>query len=588
MALSVSAQTQQPKPADHNDDMHIVKNIEVAGMALQVTKVIGKGCSGTVYLCKYDQAQLALKVIRKKRVLAQGDVRHTMTEQCILKNCHSPFVVNLLFSAQDKTKLYLGLDFHIGGDLAGQLATEGRLHRDRARFIMCELVVAISSLHELPCVWRDCKPENILLSMDGHIVLTDFGLSKIVPKTTAVVRETDDLDLDMAATFCGTAEYLAPEILLGNPYGIHVDAWAMGTVLYEMLAGEVPFAAEDHAQMYSKILNNNVTFDDSIFDEAVQSLIRGLLHRDPNLRLLPDEQRLRSHPYFAGIDWTTVAARGYAAPFVPLFKKDASHERPEEMPDLRYFDETFLQMEPSICSTSNCSDMSESVRRRSEMGHRGVSESISADNLFDGYDFIRSSFAAKRSGAAAPLKKQYSYNMLARPVSDSNLTAAVQADRTTPTLSPGSTESELFDCEVVRNTAEYILAETKDQHKVVKVATKRGAQQSEQSDWSCMKSTSIMSLPGTLMSSVDVDWQLLPHATTTEGHVMPSARNGSLFFSGKAKILRPSRSLFGLSSFRIREQAQKSAEQPMFPLARTLSRSWKLVVRRRRRGQELC
>ncbi|KAM0788109.1 hypothetical protein ACM66B_001276 [Microbotryomycetes sp. NB124-2] len=540
--------------------------LTLVGRSWQVHKVLGKGCSGTVYFVRdeIDRTPLALKVIRKKRVLAQGDVVHTLTEQKVLKACKSKFVVNLFFSAQDDTNLYLGLEFQPGGDLAGLLATSTRLDRDLVRFLTCDIVIALSALHQLRVVYRDLKPENILITERGHVVLTDFGLSKALRGSDLV----EDHVPDTASTFCGTAEYLAPEVLLGQPYSRAVDSWALGVVLYEMMAGEVPFAAEDHAQMYNKVLHDEFEFDPALFEPLAQSMIRGLLVRDPALRLLPDERRFRSHPYFVGIDWTVVAHQGYAAPYVPELKRP-THGNAE--PDLRHFDETFLSMTPSLGRASVPSEVSlgqsrSALQARGEPQREGVGEMAEDDDdVFRGYDYVNPAWIYANATSSAPVSPP-------KVEPDSEASAAATT---------ASSELETADVDDDEDAAEQDSDDNVDQRAVINIAGYRASRQSERSHWSGKRSTSAVSLPHTRVSSVDADWQLLPHAETREGHVMPSARNGRQFWTAKAKGLRPSRSLFGLSSIRSREQVQRSIVRVPFGAA-SWSRSWKKVVTRRR------
>ena len=199
-------------------------------------------------------------------MLAHCELQHTLTEQSILRKMatdfDNPFVVNMSFSFQDEHNLFLILDFHPGGDLATQLSRWGRLGKDRTRFYAAEIVEGLECLHSAGVIYRDLKPENVLLAADGHVVLTDFGLSKQFYRTPAPktsnssegqefpLKEPEELDslnnmksraanLETTTTFCGTAEYLAPEVLLGNPYTYQVDMWSLGTMIYELLLGVV-------------------------------------------------------------------------------------------------------------------------------------------------------------------------------------------------------------------------------------------------------------------------------------------------------------------------------------------------------------
>jgi serine/threonine protein kinase len=251
----------------------------------EMMRVLGKGCAGKVLLVRHKASSdmYALKAITKRHVLAHQELQHTLTEQTVLKRMAregaDPFVVKLWWSFHDKENLFLVMDFHPGGDLATQLARWGRLGRDRARFYAAEIVEGVEGLHAAGVIYRDLKPENILIGVDGHIVLTDFGLSKEFPRASDTptnaptapatpsgsrseyyaaadstptvspywMKGENGLALswhtthanDMTSTFCGTAEYLAPEVIQGLPYSYEVDWWSFGTMLFEMLTGIV-------------------------------------------------------------------------------------------------------------------------------------------------------------------------------------------------------------------------------------------------------------------------------------------------------------------------------------------------------------
>lgn len=271
-------------------------------------KVIGKGSFGKVMqVRKKDSGKIyALKALRKSHIVSRSEVTHTLAERTVLARVDNPFIVPLKFSFQSPEKLYLVLSFINGGELFYHLQKEGRFDLSRARFYTCELLSALDSLHSYDVIYRDLKPENILLDFKGHIALCDFGLCKLNMKTD-----------DKTSTFCGTPEYLAPELLLGQGYTKAVDWWTLGILLFEMLTGLPPYYDEDVPTMYRKILTNPLKFPEN-FDRDAKDLLIGLLARDPKQRLgSKGAAEIRNHAFFKMIDWNKLNNKGYLPPFRP-------------------------------------------------------------------------------------------------------------------------------------------------------------------------------------------------------------------------------------------------------------------------------
>ncbi|RHZ66290.1 hypothetical protein CDV55_106995 [Aspergillus turcosus] len=267
-------------------------------------KVVSRGSSGMVIQAmKKDTRQIyAIKTIRK----AQSEVTHTIVEQSVLAQINNPFIVPLKFSFQSPLKLYLVLPFIKGGKLFHHLQREQRFDINRARFYTAELLCALECLHRFKVIYRDLKPENILLDCTGHIALCDFSLCKLDTKND-----------DQLNTLCGTPKYLAPELLLGNRYTETVDWWMLGVLLYEMLTGLPPFYDENADKMYHKILQEPLTFPSSdIVPPPAQDLLTHLLDRDPLRRLGTNgAAEIKSHQFFANIDWCKLLQRKYEPSF---------------------------------------------------------------------------------------------------------------------------------------------------------------------------------------------------------------------------------------------------------------------------------
>lgn len=292
----------------------------------EVLRLLGKGTFGQVYqVRKKDTMRIyAMKVLSKKVIVKKNEIAHTIGERNILVRTaskSSPFIVGLKFSFQTPTDLYLVTDFMSGGELFWHLQKEGRFTEDRAKFYIAELVLALEYLHDNDIVYRDLKPENILLDANGNIALCDFGLSKADLK-------------DRTNTFCGTTEYLAPELLMDETgYTKMVDFWSLGVLIFEMCCGWSPFFASDNQKMYQKIAFGKVKFPRDVLSPEGRSFVKGLLNRNPKHRLgaIDDGRELRAHPFFNDIDWEAVRQKKIPPPFKPhlISETDTSNFDPE-------------------------------------------------------------------------------------------------------------------------------------------------------------------------------------------------------------------------------------------------------------------
>lgn len=318
-----------------------------------MTTVLGKGCMGKVFLVKsnVNHQLYALKSIVKDLVIEQREITHTLTEREILAtlaDIRHPNLAKLHLAFQDIHRLYLVTDYYCGGDLATQMSTCMTFSKQRTLFYAAEMIEGIGELHRLGVLYRDLKPENVLLTKEGHVVLTDFGLSKWLIET------------DCTDTFCGTSEYLSPEMLTGEPYSFGIDHWSYGTILYEMLAGITPFWADNHMEMYRRVLEDPLEFPaqdenglpEIDFDTA--DFLAGLLDRDPRTRLgAQGVDEIKSHAYFAGISWDDVYHQRLQPPYVPIL---TSHT------DFANFDAAFLEMSPTLTPVGSQVDLTQDMQ----------------------------------------------------------------------------------------------------------------------------------------------------------------------------------------------------------------------------------
>ncbi|XP_029625779.1 ribosomal protein S6 kinase alpha-3 isoform X1 [Salmo salar] len=302
----------------------------------ELRKVLGQGSFGKVFLVKKitgpDAGQLyAMKVLKKATLKVRDRVR-TKMERDILVEVNHPFIVRLHYAFQTEGKLYLILDFLRGGDLFTRLSKESvyqvMFTEEDVKFYLAELALALDHLHGLGIIYRDLKPENILLDEEGHIKLTDFGLSK----------ESIDHE-NKAYSFCGTVEYMAPEVVNRRGHTLSADWWSYGVLMFEMLTGTLPFQGKDRKETMTMILKAKLGMPQFLSQDA-QSLLRNLFKRNPGNRLGagPDGvEEIKRHSLFSTIDWNKLFRRELHPPFKP------ASGRPD---DTIYFDSEFTAKTP--------------------------------------------------------------------------------------------------------------------------------------------------------------------------------------------------------------------------------------------------
>lgn len=358
----------------------------VSSENFNIQRVIGKGGYGKVFLVQkvdgVDKGKLyAMKVLKKARLVCnEKDKAHTVSERNILEMLRHPFLVRLHYAFQNHSNLYIVLEYCPGGELFNYLEREGALLENAACFYAAEIVLAIGHLHSLGIIYRDLKSENVLLDRQGHVKLTDFGLSKEGVCTTN--------------TFCGTIEYMAPEIIKYEGHGKAVDWWSLGTLLFDMLSGGPPFSQEESREATThKILTAPLKFPPS-FSPEVTSLIKGLLKRDPRERLgsKDDVEEVKRHKFFRRheINWSDVYNRRLKPPFKPHLVADN---------DTSMFDPTFTRLQPIVSP----SDAGRSIPTDMFQGFSYVAQSVCEDSERDTWAEPNSSSRRRHHGDRAAL-----------------------------------------------------------------------------------------------------------------------------------------------------------------------------------------
>uniref|UniRef100_A0AAY5F1F5 Ribosomal protein S6 kinase n=1 Tax=Electrophorus electricus TaxID=8005 RepID=A0AAY5F1F5_ELEEL len=350
---------------------NLTGHVERVGIEnFELLKVLGTGAYGKVFLVRkvsgHDSGKLyAMKVLKKATIVQKAKTaEHTRTERQVLEHIRqSPFLVTLHYAFQTDTKLHLILDYVNGGELFTHLVQRVRFKEQEVALYSGEIALALEHLHQLGIVYRDLKLENILLDSNGHVVLTDFGLSK----------EFDEVE--RAYSVCGTIEYMAPEIVEGGEYGHNkaVDWWSLGVLMYELMTGGSPFTVDgdenSHSDIAKRILKKDPPYPKDMGPLA-RDIIQRLLIKDPKKRLgsgLSGAQNVKSHPFYQKINWEDLAAKNVPAPFKPVIRDEL---------DVSNFAEEFTEMDPTYSPAAlpqNC------------------------DRIFQGYSFIAPSILFKRN-----------------------------------------------------------------------------------------------------------------------------------------------------------------------------------------------
>ncbi|KAM8829692.1 protein kinase C zeta type isoform 4-T4 [Synchiropus picturatus] len=314
--------------ADSEDLKAVVEGIDgiklTPGLALglsdfELIRVIGRGSYAKVLLVrlKKNEQMYAMKVVKKELVHDEEDIDWVQTEKHVFEQASTnPFLVGLHSCFQTESRLFLVIEYVNGGDLMFHMQRQRKLPEEHARFYAAEICIALNFLHEKGIIYRDLKLDNVLLDHDGHIKLTDYGMCK------EGIRPGDT-----TSTFCGTPNYIAPEILRGEDYGFSVDWWALGVLMFEMMAGRSPFdIITDNPDMnteeylFQVILEKPIRIPRSLSVKAA-SVLKGFLNKDPKERLGCQVQTgftdIMLHTFFRSIDWEQLEKKELTPPFKP-------------------------------------------------------------------------------------------------------------------------------------------------------------------------------------------------------------------------------------------------------------------------------
>uniref|UniRef100_A0A1Q3G0T1 non-specific serine/threonine protein kinase n=1 Tax=Culex tarsalis TaxID=7177 RepID=A0A1Q3G0T1_CULTA len=361
-----------------NTKVKLCEDDKVSIDDFKLLKVLGTGAYGKVFLVRkiggIDHNKLyAMKVLKKSTICQKKKTaEHTKTERQVLESIeHSPFLVTMHYAFQTDSKLHIILDYVSGGELFTHLYNKEHFTEDEVRIYIAEIIVALEQLHKLGIIYRDIKLENILIDANGHIVLTDFGLSR------ELVFENE-----RAHSFCGTIEYMAPEIVKSNQNGhdASVDWWSVGVLTFELLTGSSPFSSEEPAtqtEISKKITNTEAVIPEHLSREA-KDFIRKLLVKDPRRRLgggTADASELKSHSFFKSINWRLLAEKKIAAPFKPVIEDEL---------DTNNFSDEFTRQTP-VDSPASAPPNSERLFR----GYSYVSSSLLSSKVVDRNKYMR-------------------------------------------------------------------------------------------------------------------------------------------------------------------------------------------------------
>lgn len=287
---------------------------DIAMADLVTLGTLGRGSFGDVKLVQHNHTgeTFALKAISKQRICLERQEQHVQSERSVMAAIHSPWLVNLCCTFKDRRAVYFCMEKCLGGELFTVLRQRSVFNEKTAKFYAACVVQGFEYLHSRNIVYRDLKPENLMLDDKGFLKITDFGFAKVLSGRTF--------------TMCGTPDYLSPEVIAGKGHGLGVDWWTLGILIFEMLASYAPFSEEDPMKTYEAIYKNRPVTFPSYFSREAQDIIKELLQNRPHRRLgvlKGGAARVKCHAWFRGFDWKALEARTMTPPIIPVVKNPA-------------------------------------------------------------------------------------------------------------------------------------------------------------------------------------------------------------------------------------------------------------------------
>ncbi|XP_065218538.1 cAMP-dependent protein kinase catalytic subunit 1-like [Planococcus citri] len=305
----------------------------------EIIRTLGTGQFGRVLFVRHLRSKVkqfyAMKILERQKVVSMMQTEHVIYEKKVLQSIDFPFLVNYRYHFKDNAALYFVLEFIPGGEMFTNLQKVGKYPEPQSRFYAAQVVLSFEYLHFLGIVYRDLKPENLLIDGAGYLKITDFGFAKRI-------------DDKQTMTMCGTPEYLAPEVIKNVGYSYSVDWWALGILIYEMCNGKPPFASEEPMKIFEKIMNARVKYPNT-FNPILKDVCKNLLIPDFTKRLGTTKDgtnAVKMHEWFKSVDWMKLFDRKLPAPYIPEIKsiEDTSNfEEYDEQPILELPEEVYSE-----------------------------------------------------------------------------------------------------------------------------------------------------------------------------------------------------------------------------------------------------